>query len=107
MTDYPNTVFIQTDTVSHTNATSTIRVDINSNATIDFNETYYTFCVSYNTSAVFELVGCAANSGEMLEIDHTWETNGLAIMRVGVFTKTSRREVVGCNATNVIVAGET
>ncbi|CAI8025452.1 hypothetical protein GBAR_LOCUS14708 [Geodia barretti] len=83
--DYQGTVFIESDSVSHTGASSVIRVAINPNATAGQEEFYYTFCVSYNESLTYELVACASNEGEELQIQHTWEKNGLAQVRVGVF----------------------
>ena len=102
---FRDTVYMQTEEVSHTNATSTVRVEINPNSTGGIEEFYYAFCVSYNESQDYQLVACATGSGELLEIQHSWEGNGLAVMRVGVFTETSRNDPIGCNETEVIVAG--
>ena len=102
---YQGTVFIESDSVSHTGASSGIRVAINPNATAGQEEFYYTFCVSYNESLTYELVACASNEGEELQIQHTWEKNGLAQVRVGVFPNYYHGEPVGCNATSTIVAG--
>ncbi|CAI8045773.1 hypothetical protein GBAR_LOCUS25320 [Geodia barretti] len=103
--DYQGTVFIESDSVSHTGASSVIRVAINPNATAGQEEFYYTFCVSYNESFTYELVACASNEGEEFQIQHTWEKNGLAQVRVGVFPNYYHGEPLGCNATSTIVAG--
>ena len=103
--DYENTVSIQTDSVSHTDATSTIRVEINPNATVGQELFYYAFCVAYNTTTAFDLVACASNEGEPLEIEHRWEKNGLAYMRVGIFDQSSHRSLIGCNMSETRVAG--
>ena len=96
---------MDSDSVSHTGASSTIRVAVNPNATAGLEEFDYIFCVSYNSSTTFELVACASNYGEEFEVQHYWAKNGLAEMRVGVFSKYSHREPLGCNATETIVAG--
>lgn len=98
-------VWLETDNVSHTGATSTIRVELNPNSTAGHNQFYYTFCVSYNTSLTFVLIGCASNEGEELEIQHEWEKNGLAEVRVGVFEKANSRDPIACNITHTTVAG--
>ena len=97
--EYENTVFVQTEGISHTYATSTIRVEINPNATVGQEEFYYAFCVSYNTSLDYALIACASNDGEGLEIQHRWEKNGYAKVRVGVFPKASYKNLIGCNTT--------
>ena len=102
---YADTVSIQTDSVSYTHATSTIRVEINPNATVGQDQFYYTFCVSYNSSSAYELVACASNQGEMVELEHRWQSNGLAQMRVAVFDKASYRAPIGCNISEITVAG--
>ena len=104
---YAGTVSVQSDTVSYTHATSTIRVEINPNATVGQEQFYYAFCVSYNSSEVYELVACASNDSRLVEIGHSWEKNGMAHVRVGVFAKASYKDLLGCNKTKTIVAGST
>lgn len=104
--DYHNTVFVETDSLSHTHATSTVTVEISPNATVGQDLFYYAFCVSYNESASYDLVACASNDGGRLEIQHSWEKNGIARMRVGVFTSPySYGSLIGCNKSDTTVAG--
>ena len=106
--EYDNTVTLETEPRSHVGARSPIRVLISPNATVGQEQFFYAFCVSYNSTEHYELVACASNDGDELEIEHRWWKNGEAHVYVSIFSKASFRssDLLGCNKSSTVVAGE-